>query len=387
MIASSRESTFERKVGDLLGVTSGLTVTQLLVLRRMTLIDSAAAGWASERELEAVFKAILDRALMKLGAEKLSSAAKADFTPLLPPGTAEQSSGERRLLADLASKYLPRPKPRPVEVKPPPPPPEEESESEGEIVFSSFKQLFDECLSRYARQALQAIAVAPTHASLRPHVPVPFLLAPGFAACYETLLRRHVLPDLRTFRRIRELENRRDWRENGANRLIGILQSGERDNPILSTWDSRWAAYPSEGIGAKAKRKDDPWALFAEAAAKDRFVPPTVADIPLLQAVIRWDAEMLTQAWRGITLLYQQEFTPASRADQAREGALRDGMLRTIRDLPERAGDMLAIKAFFELPKCDRMFLRRLLQTISGSDAARRRAAPGLASFYDSLPQ
>jgi len=385
MIASSRESTFESKVGDLLGLTSGLTVTQLLVLRRMTLIDSAASGWASERELEVVFRAILDRALSKLGAEKLSSAAKADFTPLLPPGTAEQSSDERRVLADLAPKYLPRPKPRPVAVKPPPPPPEDESEAE--IVFSSFKQLFDECLARHARRSLQAIAVAPTHASLRPHVPVPFLLAPGFAACYEALLRRHVLPDLRTTRRIRELENRRDWRDNGANRLIGILQSGERDNPILSTWDSRWAAYPSEGIGAKAKREDDPWTVLAEAAAKDGYLPPTETDLPLLQAVIRWDDEMLTEAWRGITLLYQQEFAPLSRADQAREGALRDGLLRTIRDLPERAGDMLAIKAFFELPKCDRMFLRRLLQTISGSDAARRRAAPDLACFFDNLPK
>lgn len=382
MTAARRGSTVESKVGDLLGLTSGLSVSQLLVLRRMTLLDSAKSAWASERDLEMVFRTILDRALSKLGAAALSAAAKVNFAPLLPPGTAEQASVERKLLYELARKHLLPAKPSVKSA-----PPSAEDDSEAEIVFSSFKQLFDECLSRYARRTLQAIVVAPGHASLRPHVKVPFLLAPGFAACFETLLRRHVLPDLRTARRIRELENRRDWRDNGANRLIGILQSGERDNPILSTWDGRWASYSAAGIGAETKGEDDPWTLLAEAADKGGYTAPTEADLPLLQAVIRWDEEVLKQAWRGITLLYQQEFAPQSRADQAREGALRDGLLRAIRDLPERAGETLAIKAFFELPKCDRMFLRRLLQTLSGSDAARRQAAPGLTRFYDNLPQ
>jgi len=381
----SRGSTFDSKVGDLLALTSGLTITQILVLRRMTLTDPTASAWATERELDVVFTAILDRAVMKLGVEKLAAAADSEFRALLPSGTEEQITAERWQLFDLAQKYLARRKPRKVAVKPPPPPPEKTEETE--IVFSSFKQLFDECLARYARQSLQTIVVGRNHASLRPHVPVPFVLAPGFAACYEALLRDHVLPDIRSMRRLRELENRRNWSDNGANRLIGIVQSGERDNPILETWDSRWAAYESEGIGAKAKREDDPWSLFAEAAAKGGFVPPTQADLPLLHAVLRWDSEMLTRSWRGITLLYQQEFTPKNRAEQAREGALRDGLVRTIRELPVRAGDMLAIKAFFELPKCDRMFLRKLVQTISGSDTARRRIAPELVKFYENLPQ
>ncbi|EPY01000.1 hypothetical protein [Magnetospirillum fulvum] len=385
MTTHSRGSTFDNKVGDLLALTQDLTITQILVLRRMTLVDPTALAWATTRELEVVFNAILDRAVSKVGLDALAAAADDQFAALLPPGTEEELSAERWRLFDLAQKYLVRRKPRRVAVKVAPPPPPEDIESE--IVFSSFKQLFDECLSRYARQSLQTIVVGPNHASLRPHVPVPFVLAPGFAACYETLLRLHVLPDIRTTRRIRELETRRDWSDNGANRLIGIVQSGERDNPILETWDSRWSAYQSEGVGAKAKRKDDPWSLFAEAAAKGGFVPPTEADLPLLHAVLRWDAEVLAEAWRGITLLYQQEFTPKNRAEQAREGALRDGMVRTIRELPVRAGDMLAVKAFFELPKCDKMFLRRLLQTISGSDTARRRTAPGLVSFYENLPK
>jgi len=385
MTTRRRGSTFDSKVGDLLALTQDLTIPQILVLRRMTLADPTASAWATPRELDVVFSAILDRAVSQVGLDDLAEAADDQFNALLPPGSEDELSAERWHLFDLAQKYLIRRKPRRVTVETAPPPPQDDPEEE--IAFSSFKQLFDECLSRYARKSLQAITVGPNHSSLRPHVPVPFVLAPGFAACYETLLRLHVLPDIRTTRRIRALETQRDWSDNGANRLIGIVQSGEKDNPILETWDSRWSAYQSEGIGAKAKRKDDPWSLFAEAAAKDGFVPPTEADLPLLHAVLRWDADALAEAWRGITLLYQQEFTPKNRAEQAREGALRDGMVRTIRALPTRAGDMLAVKAFFELPKCDKMFLRRLLQTISGSDTARRRIAPGLVSFYENLPK
>ena len=45
------------------------------------------------------------------------------------------------------------------------------------------------------------------------------------------------------------------------------------------------------------------------------------------------------------------------------------------------------MKAFFELPKCDRMFLRKLLHTVGSTDADRRRIAPGLVHFYNNLPQ
>ena len=51
-----------------------------------------------------------------------------------------------------------------------------------------------------------------------------------------------------------------------------------------------------------------------------------------------------------------------------------------------RAGDMVAVKAFFELPKCDRLFLRKLMQTVGGTETERRRVAPGLVHFYNNLP-
>jgi hypothetical protein len=385
MSESPRTSIFEGKVAELLALTAGLSVTQILVLRRMTLADPATAAWASERELGVVFDAILDRAVSQVEIEELGAAADQQFNTLLPPGEEDVVDKERWLLFDIGKKYLLQRKAREVVVEVAPPPPEEDDDEP--IVFTSFKQLFDETLARHAKRSLKAVVVSANHATLRPHVPVPFALAPGFSTCYELLLRRHVLPDIRATRRIRDLAASRNWSDNGANRLIGIIQAGEKGNPILDTWDSRWAAYKSEGIGSKTRREDNPWDLFTEAALQGGFTPPTEADLPLLHAVIRWEAEPLINAWRVITLLYQQEFHPKNRAEQAREGALRDGIVRVIREQPRRAGDLLAIKAFFELPKCDRMFLRKLLQTISGTDSERRRVAPSLVDFYLHLPQ
>jgi hypothetical protein len=379
-----RAALFEKKVAELLTVTSGLGVTHVVLLRRMTVEDPETSVWATSRELEVVFEVILDRALAAIEVEALGAAADRQFDDLLPPGSDEQRDKERWWLFDVSKKYLARRRKvadAPVVV--PPAAPVEEDEEEP-VAFSSFPQLFDETLARYCRNTLRLLAIGPQHASVRPHIPLPFLLAPGFDVSYESLLRRYVLPDIRATKRIAHLATSRNWSDNGANRLIAIVQS--QANPILETWDSRWQAYRSEGVGAKRAKNEDPWAVFHAAAQAGAYAPPTVADIPLLHSVIRWEPESLREAWRDVALLYQQEFHPVDRKEQAREGALRDGMIRIVRSLPKRAGDMVVIKAFFELPKCDRMFLRKMLQSLGGTESERRRIAPALVQFYTNLP-
>ncbi|MBI3445066.1 MAG: hypothetical protein HY055_06840 [Magnetospirillum sp.] len=385
---SKRREKFESKVAELLAVTAGLKVPQILMLRRMTASDPDTKSWANDRELGVVFDTILDRAVAAIEVEELGAAADLQFNALLPPGDEEVRDKERWLLFDVTKKYLAKR----AKVAAPVEPVIETviavvEEEEPPISFSSFKQLFDETLARYARRSLQVLVINPIGAaSLRPHIPVPFILSPGFANCYETLLRKFVLPDIRATKRIKELSESRNWDDSGSNRLIAIIQAGGNTNPILDTWDSRWAAYKSEGVGAKHAKTSDPWAVFHEWAQAGGYPSPNEDDIPLLHSVIRWEPESLAEAWREVALLYQQEFHPKDRHDQAREGAFRDAIVRTIRELPKRAGDMIAIRAFFELPKCDRMFLRKLMQTVGGTDTERRRTAPGLVHFYNNLP-
>jgi hypothetical protein len=384
MSDAARKAKFEGKVAELLAITSGLSVTHILMLRRMTMADPETKSWATDRELGVVFDTILDRAVAAIEVEELGAAADRQFDALLPPGDDDVRDKERWQLFDVAKKYLSKRKKVAVVVEAAPAVAVEDDDAP--VEFSGFKQLFDETIARYTKRSLLALVVNPSHATLRPHIPVPFIGAPGFAACYETLLRKFVLPDIRATKRIAELSQSRTWDASGGNRLIGIIQSGGASNPILDTWDARWAAYKSEGIGAKHKKGENPWEVFVEAAKTGGYEPPHVADIPLLHSVIRWEPESLSEAWREVTLLYQQEFHAINRHEQAREGAVRDCIVRYIRELPKRAGDMVAIKAFFELPKCDRMFLRKLMQTVGGTDTERKRVAPGLVHFYNNLP-
>jgi hypothetical protein len=359
------------------------------MLRRMTASDPDTQSWANDRELGVVFDTILDRALSAIDVEELGAAADQHFDNLLPPGPEDARDKDRWLLFDITKKYLVnRSK---VSIAAPaviePPPAVIELEEEEPISFDNFRQMFDETLARYARRSLQVLVVSPTNAaSLRPHIPLPFIISPGFSACYETLLRKFVLPDIRATKRIKELSESRTWDATGPNRLIGIIQQGGQGNPILDTWDSRWSAYKSEGVGAKHAKADDPWAVFHDWAKAGGFPAPDESDIPLLHSVIRWEPEALVEAWREVALLYQQEFHPKDRHDQAREGAFRDAIVRVIRELPKYGGDLIAMKAFFEMPKCDRMFLRKLMQTVGGTETERRRVAPGLVHFYNNLP-
>ncbi len=386
---SKRRAKFESKVAELLAVTAGLKVPQILMLRRMTSSDPDTQSWANDRELGVVFDTILDRAVAAMDVEELGAAADRHFEGLLPPGPDEARDKDRWVLFDLTKKYLVnRSKAAAqVPVAPEPPPAVIEEEEEAPIAFDNFRQMFDETLARYARRALQVLVVNPANAAgLRPHIPLPFIISPGFATCYETLLRKFVLADIRATKRIKELSESRTWDSTGPNRLIAILQQGGQGNPILDTWDSRWAAYKSEGVGSKHAKANDPWAVFHDWAKAGGFPSPDESDIPLLHSVIRWEPETLLEAWREVALLYQQEFHPKDRHDQAREGAFRDAIVRCIRELPKYGGDLIAMKAFFEMPKCDRMFLRKLMQTVGGTETERRRVAPGLVHFYNNLP-
>ena len=386
MTDSNRSAVFERKVAELLAVTARLTVPQILMLSRMTKADPDTRGWANERELGVVFDTILDRAIASIEVEELAGRAEQQFDDLVPPGPEDVRDKERWLLFDVSKKYLAKRKKVEVVAETPLPSTVVEIEEYEPVKFDNFKQLFDETIARYTKRALQVLVVSPTHAKIRPYIPVPFIIAPGFATCYEELLRRYVLPDIRTTKRIGELALSRTWDERGSNRLIAMIQAGGNGNAILDTWDSRWAAYKSEGIGAKHRKGANPWEVFEEAAKAGGYDAPTEADVPLLHSVIRWEAESLAEAWREVALLYQQEFHAVSRHEQAREGAFRDSLVRSIRELPKRAGDVLVMKAFFELPKCDRLCLRKVMHTVGGTETERRRVAPGLVHFFNNLP-
>ncbi|MBC7906518.1 MAG: hypothetical protein H7Y60_07200 [Rhodospirillaceae bacterium] len=380
---------FESKVAELVAVTQRLDVPRILMVRRLTLGDPETLKWANQRQLELIFSVILEKAIERTDKDVVFAASQNQFEALLPPGDDDARDQERWMLFDLSRAMLAGMKPS------------EETTTDAvmeelaadedvdkPMEAGDFPTLFDETLARHARKILSAFAATNT----RPHIPHPFLFSPHFGAVYEKVLRQYVLPTMRTARRIKEMATSRNWQEKGsAARLLGMIQAGESNNAILHYWDTRWNGFDPARATAKGKGTirpgDNPWQEFKDDAAKHGYIPAFYTDIPMLQRILRYDGEEIAESWSFIAQIYEQEFHPKAKADQARQGAFRDALLRAMEKLDHHAGDLLVIRAFFDLPKVDRMFLKLLIQSMGRSETERERKAPLLIAFYNDLPR
>lgn len=377
---------FESKVAELVAITQRLDVQRILMVRRLTLGDPETLKWANVRQLELIFNVILEKALERTDRDAIHAASQDHFESMLPPGDESVRDQERWILFDLSRAMLTGVKP--TEETTTEAVMEELAADEAPIEASDFATLFDETIVRHTRRVLNALACTGS----RPHIPRPFYVAPHFAAVFEKVLREHVLKPIRSTRRIKELASTRNWQaKGGAERLVGMILAGESDNPILHYWDQRWLGFDPARATAKGKGtirpEDNPWGLLKDDGAKNEYIPPYFTDIPMLQRLIRYDGEVISDAWQRLAQIYQQEFNPVSKSDQARQGAFRDAVLSAIEKQDHHGGDLLVIRAFYDLPKVDRLFLKMLIQSLGRSEQERNRKAPLLIAFYNDLPR
>ena len=423
--------TFETKVASLIAATRHLEIPHILMLRRMTLRDPEARKWASEKQLNVVFQVILTKSIERYGIARLKTDRDRGFGPLLPPG-ADSRDEDLRVLSDIATQLLGPPQMSEAEstqsgfqsllargAAPLPektirtqqpnrePPPlfaaqlgpsgdrqmaaarrmaqlqevGEDGENK-EITFTDFPSLFDETVCSYVQKTLGIFRITALSRGMR----LPFLLAPEFGLAYTEVLRKHILPQMRATRAMQALGQSYNWAEVGGEKLIEIIQGSEVNNPVLHNWDARWAAFrtPKAVKGRKPapqKPEDNPWPLFREDATRYNYEPPTEANIILLQDIIRFEADALAKCWRELNQLYNQEFAPSGRMDQAREGAFRDGIMKWSAKLPDYVGEHLAMRAHFEFERLDADWMRKLLANFGRTDSERRRNAPFLTEF------
>ncbi|MBC7950293.1 MAG: hypothetical protein H7Z12_00545 [Rhodospirillaceae bacterium] len=417
--------TFETKVANLIAATRHLEVAQILMLRRLTMADPESRRWASERQLTVVFNVIVAKAMERAGMDRLREARAKNFVTMVPPGSDSQRQADFQVLSEVATQMLGNPQAPMSEheaaldkllaigpaqarerttrasapIKEPPPlfaaqlgPDSDrlimpakmrgltDMEVDDEKPFTDFPTLFDDTICAFSRKLLTLFQVRNTDRPER----MPFMLAPQFGACYEDVLRRMVLPAMRSSRHIQQMGMNYNWAEVGGAKLLDIIQAGEVNNPILHNWDTRWAAF-RQVKGKKPKPEENPWPLFREDATKANYKPPDEDDLGVLQDLIRFEIESFAKAWREIGQLYEQEFTPNARQEQAREGALRDGIMKWSSKLPDHVGELFAIKGYYTFPRIDGHFIRRLVNNFGRSDSERRRNAPFLADFAQNL--
>lgn len=373
---------FENKIVGLLSLTRGLDIPHLLLLRRMTMADEESLHWASPRQLHLIFNVIVQKTLEALLPATLIDAQRDDFEPLLPSEGKAEREAERSLLAELSAPILAA---FPAELFPPPPLSAFELLRDPEPPApDSFEAVFSDALIAHLRETLGGLACAKPQPKILP----PFLLAPRFATVYERVVRALILPTLRKTRPIRELAKSCDWQHADGKQTLReiIANSTGRNNPVGHYWDGCWDNLSPER--AKGEWPNgDPWAAFVEDATEHHYIAPTPDDLATLRHLLVYDGQTVRETWNQIAQIYRQEFKATSKADQARPGAFRDALVRTFDKLEDHSADLLTIRAFYDLPKVDKMFLKRLIQSLGRSDTERDHKAPILLSFFNALPR
>ena len=389
------EEKFAAKVTELAAVCRNLDVPHILVLRRMTLADPESLKWATAQQLEAIFTVILTDCIKNKSFEGLEDSARLDYAPWIPDGTPETKEQDHWILHDLCKPMLPSATAR-VSFSTPEPPskikPEDllSAEEEEDVPVKGFNDLLDRTVIKVLRQNLKVLAVN----SIRPNITPPFFNAPSFAECFLPIVEELILPSLHGSRLIKDLANSRDWKKPGEDaRLLGILQGGEaKQNPILYQWDARWDHFSEASQSElRAKGKEDPpekmpWNRLMMHGAKNEYIPASERHLWIIKAMLRWEAETMAEAWAQLSQMYMQEFNPPNKHDQARDGSFRDGLAKWIDKIRRHGGEALAMKAFFECPKCDKLFMHKLTQTY-GMAAQRQIAVPLLIDMLESLPK
>jgi len=423
--------TFESKVASLIAATRHLEIPHILMLRRLTLKDPEARKWANERQLNVVFSVILSKSIERHGIPKFKDARDRGFEGLLPPGDGHDE--DLKVLAEIATQLLGPPQMSEAEttqasfhallargsiappvrtsrtqfpMREPPPlfaaqlgPVMDRNKSAAKMIgqammggeaegedkeggFKDFPTLFDDTINAYTQKTLGIFRITSVSRGIR----LPFLLAPEFGQVYSEVLKKFIFPQMLATRHMQALAGSYTWADVGGDKLIEIIMGSEVNNPILHNWDARWAAFrvPKGAKGKKVpppKPEDNPWPLLREDATRYNYEPPTEEHITLLQDIIRFEPDVLAKCWREISQLYTQEFQPTGRMEGAREGALRDGIMKWSAKLPDFLGEHLAMKAFFEFNRLDADWMRKLASNFGRTDSERRRNAPFLTEF------
>ena len=420
------QSAFDTKASSLIATTQHLTIPQILMVRRMTLHDPESLRWASVRQLNVVFDVVLTNALDRFERANLLAAVDRHLEPLLPPPESraaedvevltrivngvlrkkpaqnkKQSEAEKVIVAfeNLLSRRLPPTITGQDRANSPFREPTPLFSAQGGLRATSaarrpaaiaaddhaahnahnidFGALFDETIIGLLKSSLEQLQVPPNYPNPMARPRLPFIVAAEFTPVFEDVVRRFILPQMKASRQVKTLANTYDWAQVGGEQLITVLQGSEINNPILHNWDLIWNNYKND----TKKVKESPWTVFDADAQICKYYPPDRNNIRPILDLIRYEPEAMDKCWKELSSLAQQEFSPSGRQERAREGALRDGLLKWSAKLPDYVGEFIAIKAAFCFPACDADYMRALVNNFGRSEQDRQRNAPYLSQF------
>ncbi|MGE4278500.1 MAG: hypothetical protein AB7G62_02855 [Magnetospirillum sp.] len=221
----------------------------------------------------------------------------------------------------------------------------------------------------------------------------PFLMSPMFAQRLKDAVAQLIYPKIRASRQIRLLASNIDvattttesfWEQ--INDSMGRL--------LELTWQAAWNDLL---LIAEMRGDERVWKVKAETKAlRDMLAPPHAqsydlphvgnAEIILFQSLLSVEQDwwpLLSEFWRACHSLYEQEWDPRVFQQQAREGALRDMLLKSLADFPEPWQDFIVLMAHRVFPRLGIRFLDRFAYNLGTSEESRRQRMPVLMRYID----
>lgn len=227
-------------------------------------------------------------------------------------------------------------------------------------------------------------------------IPPFFLASEEFAHKFHVEIRRFIYPQFRNSRQVRLLSTTLDLSKVDDENFWDHLMPELRDK-LLSVWQQAWEDLKL----IEAKKEDGTNVAQIKAATKqlrDVLQPstPMAYDLPrignleidvftsLLDTSQDWWAT-LNEQWKCFQDIYEQEMDPRVFQQQAREGALRDSLLATFKDLPEQWCDFQVLLCHRVFPRINTGFLKAFIVNMGLTEDERRRRAPYLMRYLEQV--
>lgn len=257
--------------------------------------------------------------------------------------------------------------------------------------FADFDAL---CLAALNARVERVLAFFQKHnpAVNRP-LPPPFLLSPAFAQRFKLVVAQLIYPKIRSSRQLRLLASNIDVAHTTTDSFWDHINDSMK-RLLELTWNTAWNDLM---LVAEARGDDTVMKIKPETKElRDLLTPPTPGayDLPhigngeillfrsLLSASRDWWPDLDT-FWQACHTLYEQEWDPRVFQQQAREGALRDMLLKGLADFPDEWHDFFILMLHRVFPRITTRFLERFAYNLGQTEEARRARMPHLMRYIE----
>ncbi|MBI3446198.1 MAG: hemerythrin family protein [Magnetospirillum sp.] len=227
-------------------------------------------------------------------------------------------------------------------------------------------------------------------------LPPAFILSPDFAARFKQAVEALIVPEMLKSRQLRLMFTRFDWTAADSESFWDYVDAPLADD-LFARWRSAW-----DDLKLRERVKDDGSKVFqvkeSTRILRDMLQPghPATYDLARIGNTeietfkslfdpIRDLPGALNAAWQKCHDLYEQELEPRVFQQKAREGALRDYLLRAHHEYSHHWGEFLLLSCHQVFGRINTSFLERYSTSLGRTEMERVSHMPYLMRYLSQV--